>query len=79
MLTLDAYWGNETVETLHTGLVDVALVAVAVHVVANLVGGWRHHENLVVAMVTGDKPADPAAPVDTAAPPARSSGEPVGR
>lgn len=79
MLTLDAWWGNETVETLHTGLVDVALVAVAVHVLANLVGGWRHHENLVSAMVTGDKPANPAAPVDTAAPAARSSGEPVGR
>lgn len=56
MLTLDAFWGNDTVETLHTGLVDVAVWAVAVHVLANLLGGWRHRENLIVSMVTGQKP-----------------------
>ena len=82
MMTLDAFWGNETVETLHTTLVDVTLVAIAVHMLANVVGGLRHGENLVLSMVTGDKPtttakphAAPAAPAgrgragDTAAPP----------
>lgn len=61
MLTLDAFWGNDTVETVHTGLVDLSLWAVGLHVVANIVGGLRHHENLVLAMVNGRKPR---APVD---------------
>jgi cytochrome b len=59
MLTLDAFWGNETVETVHTGLVDLSLWAVGVHVIANIVGGLRHHENLVLAMLTGHKPQAP--------------------
>ena len=58
LMTTDAFWGNETVENLHTLLVDGMLVAVAVHVAANLYGSWRHRENLVLAMLTGDKPLD---------------------
>ena len=58
LMTTDAFWGNETVEELHTLLVDVTLVAVAVHVAANLYGSWRHRENLILSMVTGDKPLD---------------------
>lgn len=72
MLTLDAFWGNETVETVHTGLVDLSLWAVGLHVLANIVGGLRHHENLVLAMVTGCKPRttardgqDPPVPTDS--------------
>lgn len=57
MLTLDAFWGNETVEGLHTLLVDASVAAIAVHVLANIYGSWRHRENLVLAMVTGRKPA----------------------
>jgi hypothetical protein len=60
MMTLDAFWGNDTVESLHTLLVDVTLVAVAVHVLANVLGSLRHRENLIAAMVTGDKPAQAA-------------------
>ena len=56
MLTLDAFWGNGTVETLHTVLVDVAVLAVMVHVGANVYGSWRHRENLILSMVTGRKP-----------------------
>jgi cytochrome b len=56
MLTLDAYWGNETVETLHVWLVDITLLAVGVHVAANIYGSLRHRENLVLSMITGDKP-----------------------
>lgn len=58
MMTLDAFWGDETVETTHTWLVDIALAAVVVHVLANVVGSIRHRENLVRSMVTGDKPAE---------------------
>jgi cytochrome b len=62
MLTLDAFWGNGTVETVHTLLVDAMLVAVAIHVAANLYGSLRHRENLIAAMVTGNKPAAGDAP-----------------
>jgi cytochrome b len=57
MMTLDAFWGNGTVEELHVLAVDATLVAIAVHVLANLYGSLRHRENLVRAMVTGDKRA----------------------
>ena len=57
MLTLDAFWGTEPVETLHTLLVDAMLVAVVIHVAANIYGSLRHRENLVRSMITGRKPA----------------------
>lgn len=59
MLTLDAFWGNESVEDLHVLLVDVVLVAVALHVCAAIYESWRHRENLILSMVTGTKRADP--------------------
>lgn len=58
MMTTDAWWGNETVEDLHMLLVDGAVVAVLVHVAANVYGSWRHRENLVLSMITGRKPSD---------------------
>lgn len=60
MMTLDAFWGNDVVETVHTTAVDVSLLAVALHVGANLLAGLRHGENLVLAMFTGCKPAHTA-------------------
>jgi cytochrome b len=59
MLTLDAFWGSETVEQTHTLLVDATLVAVAVHVAANLYESIRQRDNLISAMVTGRKRALP--------------------
>lgn len=59
MLTLDAFWGNEVVETTHVLAVDATLVAVAIHVLANIYGSVRHRENLVWSMVTGRKPPAP--------------------
>ena len=65
MLTLDAFWGNGTVEDLHVLLVDGMLLAIVIHVVANVYASLRHRENLVVAMITGNKrgmgEADPQA------------------
>ena len=55
MLTLDAFWGNGTVEGLHILLVDVTLVAIAIHVGANIYASLRHRENLVWSMITGLK------------------------
>jgi len=61
MLTLDAFWGNGTVEDLHVLLVDSLLLAIALHVSAGVYASLRHHENLVVAMMSGRKrpSADP--------------------
>lgn len=57
MLTLDAFWGNGTVENLHTLFVDFTLVAVAIHVCANIYASIRHRENLILSMFTGNKRA----------------------
>ncbi|MBQ0957544.1 cytochrome b/b6 domain-containing protein [Ideonella sp. 4Y11] len=67
MMTTDAFWGNELVESVHVSAVDLTLLAVAVHVAANLYGGRRHGEHLVRSMWTGRKPLSPAghgAPAD---------------
>jgi cytochrome b len=56
MLTLDAFWGSEIVENLHEAAVDLTLLAVCIHVLANIVGGFRHRENLILSMITGRKP-----------------------
>jgi cytochrome b len=56
MLTLDAFWGNETVETMHTWAVDATLLAVVLHATANVAASLRHRENLIASMITGRKP-----------------------
>ncbi len=62
MLTLDAFWGSETVEGLHILLVNSTLVAIPVHIAAACYESWKHRENLVWSMVVGTKresvPAD---------------------
>lgn len=70
MMTLDAFWGNGTVENLHTLLVDATLIAVAIHVCANIYASLRHRENLVWSMITGYKRAADAAPPEGGTPPA---------
>ena len=61
LMTTDAFWGNGLVETLHVTTVDVTVIAVIVHVSANLYESIRHRENMFKAMVTGDKNAPDAA------------------
>ena len=55
MLTLDAFWGSEEVEFVHVLLVDLTLIAVAVHVCAAIYESFRQRENLVWSMVVGSK------------------------
>jgi cytochrome b len=57
LMTTDAFWGNDLVETLHVTTVDVTVIAVIVHVGANLYESIRHRENMFKAMVTGEKNA----------------------
>lgn len=59
LMTTDAFWGNEWVEMLHTGTVDLTLLAIVLHVGANGYESLRHRENLVKSMVTGWKPVPP--------------------
>jgi cytochrome b len=56
MLTLDAFWGDEQVEAVHTVVVDATLLAVGLHIVAGIAASVRHRENLVLSMITGRKP-----------------------
>jgi cytochrome b len=57
MLTLDAYFGNETLEELHEALANSILVFAGLHVGAALFESWKHGENLVWSMITGRKRA----------------------
>ncbi|PLU80510.1 hypothetical protein BMJ19_07690, partial [Sinorhizobium medicae] len=57
MQTTDAYWGIEWVEETHETLAQLLLVAIALHVVGVVHASLRHHENLVLAMITGRKRA----------------------
>lgn len=70
LLTTDSFWGNELVEAVHVTTVDLTVIAIIVHVGANLYESVRHRENMLKAMVTGDKnaPLATAGPNDIPAP-----------
>lgn len=57
LMTTDAFWGSEVMEDVHETLANLALVLVGFHVAGVLWSSFRHHENLVCAMVTGRKRA----------------------
>lgn len=55
MIGMDAYFGKEWVEDLHKALVNVALGLVVLHLGGVIFSSVRHRENLVKAMITGEK------------------------
>jgi cytochrome b len=60
LMTTDAYFGDETMQAVHSRIADGMLVLVALHLGGVILASIRHRENLVVAMVTGQKrPASP--------------------
>ena len=58
MMGMDAFFGVEWVEDLHKALVNGLLVLVALHVAGVVLSSRRHRENLVLAMITGEKDRD---------------------
>lgn len=57
LYTTDALWGDETVETLHVGFAWGLLALIALHVGGVIFTSLRQRENLVRAMLDGDKRA----------------------
>lgn len=57
LMDMEAFWGDERLEALHASMAELGALAVGLHVLAALVEGWRHGENLVAAMITGRKRA----------------------
>jgi len=55
MSRLDAFWGDDTLDAVHSWLADILLGAVLVHVAAVVVMSLVWRENLPLAMVTGRK------------------------
>lgn len=55
MSHLDAFWGDERVQSIHSWLAYALMAAAIVHVLAVAVMSWRWRENLPATMVTGRK------------------------
>ena len=53
--TTDAFWGSSAMEEVHEALATLILVLVGLHVAGVLVESLRHHENLLLSMLTGTK------------------------
>ena len=64
LLTTDAFWGSLAVQRVHSILADGVLLLVLAHLGGVALASVRHRENLVRAMVLGDKRA--AGPGDVA-------------
>lgn len=56
-LMVGPLWGREWIEEIHKLLADAPLVLVGLHLTGVLVSSIAHGENLVRAMITGQKRA----------------------
>lgn len=57
LYTTDRFWGDETVESIHEFLAWTLLALALAHVAGVVFTSLRQRENLVRAMLTGEKPA----------------------
>ena len=55
MLQLDAFWGDESLQTLHAAAAYALATLAVVHITGVLVTSAVTHSNLVMAMITGTK------------------------
>ena len=56
--TTDLLWGYAWLVLIHTALAWLMVGLIALHLAGVAFTSWQHRENLVAAMITGDKPAD---------------------
>src|SRR5579863_5772470 len=59
-LTTDAFWGDLAMQRLHDGIAHLLLLMVCAHLAGVALASFRHGENLVGAMLSGDKRAPSA-------------------
>ncbi len=64
LYTTDWLWGYAWLEQLHAGLAWLLLGLVASHLAGVVFTSWRHRENLVGAMLSGNKAAPQSADID---------------
>lgn len=64
LMGTDRWWGDEFMEDVHEALAVLLLVLAGLHVAGAIVTGVKHGENLVRAMVTGEKQAPRPGDVD---------------
>lgn len=57
MLTTDAFWGVAWLQNLHNLLAHGLLLLVCVHLAGVMLASFRHRENLIAAMIFGQKRA----------------------
>ena len=55
LLTSDAFWGSETMDTIHGTLAGITLACIAVHVLGVIFTSIRTRENLIWSMIKGRK------------------------
>ncbi len=57
MMYTDTWYGEDWVVTLHSVIAHLLVVMIILHLAGVLVASFKHHENLVSAMVSGKKRA----------------------
>lgn len=57
LLTTDAFWGVTWMQHLHNLLAHGILALVCLHIAGVLLASFRHRENLIAAMISGQKRA----------------------
>jgi cytochrome b len=56
LYTTNQLWGVAWVENLHSGLSNLLLILIGLHISGVLFTSWRQGENLVASMIHGRKP-----------------------
>ncbi|MGT2456051.1 cytochrome b/b6 domain-containing protein [Cupriavidus basilensis] len=58
MSRLDAFWGEDGLKDVHELLADALMVLIVIHLIAAVAMSMAHKENLIAAMLTGNKRRD---------------------